>query len=100
VSSLVIYTPIPLVLGKSDDRHGMRGVLEDVVIPRLFSCYHVLCLTADVYHGIAKPFECWTWARGDGKHGNSPHRSISSRDSDSVGSISIHVEIGHETVGG
>ena len=29
-----------------------------------------------------------------------PHLSISSKVSDSVGSISIHVEMGHETVGG
>jgi hypothetical protein len=53
----MIYTPIPLLLGKRDDRHGMRCILQDVVIPRLLSCYHFLCLTANVYHGIAKPFE-------------------------------------------
>ena len=71
MSMLVIYAPIPLLLGKRNDRHGMRGVLQDVVIPRLLSCYHFLRLAANVYHGITKPFASQMWAHSDHGRENS-----------------------------
>ncbi len=79
----------------------MWRILQNVIIPGLFSRYDLLRLLTNVYHGIAEPFENRTSAYSNiAEIMEISHLSISSNDSDSVGSISIQVEMGHETVGG
>ena len=88
--------PVPLSLGQYGN--GVRGVLEEVVVLGLLASDDLLSFLADLNHGVTEPdFICQICpAIGN----RTTYRSISSSDSDSVGSISIHVEMGQEQVGG
>lgn len=77
----------------------MRGVLQQIVVFRLLSIDDFLRFLTDFDHSIAESivailsFESGTAVKN-------VYLSISSKDSDSVGSINIAVGIGHEQVGG
>jgi hypothetical protein len=79
---------------------GCGAFFKTLLSRGCFPSHDLFRLPSNVYHGIAKPFEGQTSAYSNVAEVRRPHLSISSKDSDSVGSISIHVEMGHETVGG
>jgi hypothetical protein len=75
----------------------MRSVLKDVVVLGLVSDDDIIDLAPNLDHSITEPMPhqqpCMQYIRFS-------YLSISSKVSDSVGSINIQVEMGQEHVGG
>jgi len=76
----------------------MGSVLENIIFFGLLAGDNIFGLLANLYHCIAEPRR--RVGSGGFTEEHLTYLSISSSVSDSVGSINIHVEMGHEQVGG
>ena len=75
----------------------MRRILENVIVRRLLPSNDVVCLTTYLDHRVTESTKTLIDGLTDF---DSTHRSTSSSVSDSVGSMSMQVEMGQEQVGG
>ena len=89
--------PIPLFVGQGYDGDGMGCILEQIVILWLVTRRDLIDFLADLDHGRTEPELSESSNHGCNRFA---YLSSSSSVSDSVGSISIAVEMGHEHVGG
>ena len=90
--------PVPFRITQCDHRNGVGRVLQEVIVFWLFARNDIFSFLTNRYHSIAEPVQ--NQLSRPVSSADELHLSNSSSDSDSVGSMSMQVDIGQEHVGG